>query len=93
MLPWNNLFTLSDLNKKSVMTLSIEYCITCNYRPMAASLAMVVKKETGMDTVLNGSNKTGAFEVILDGTLIFSKLHSNRFPAHSEIVDALKRKG
>tara|TARA_B100002003_G_scaffold248847_1_gene283594 strand:+ start:3218 stop:3400 length:183 start_codon:yes stop_codon:yes gene_type:complete len=60
---------------------------------MAASLAMVVKKETGMDTVLNGSNKTGAFEVILDGTLIFSKLHSNRFPAHSEIVDALKRKG
>jgi|TARA_B100000315_G_scaffold45965_1_gene40758 selT/selW/selH-like putative selenoprotein len=60
---------------------------------MAASLAMVVKKETGMDTVLNGSNKTGAFEVILDGTLIFSKLHSNRFPAHSEIVDDLKRKG
>ncbi len=60
---------------------------------MAASLAMVVKKETGMDTVLNGSNKTGAFEVIQEGELIFSKLQSNRFPAHSEIVDALKRKG
>lgn len=60
---------------------------------MAASLAMVVKKETGMDTVLNGSNKTGAFEVTLDGALIFSKLQSNRFPDHSEIVDVLKRKG
>ncbi len=74
------------------MPLSIEYCITCNYRPMAASLAMVIKKETGMDTVLSGSTTSGAFEVILDGHPIFSKLQSNRFPDHAQIVKTLKKR-
>lgn len=72
------------------MQLSIEYCITCNYRPMAASLAIVIKKEIGIDTQLVGSKKAGAFEVILDGELIFSKLQSNRFPDHQEIVAELR---
>ncbi|MEE8432792.1 MAG: Rdx family protein [Candidatus Desulfatibia sp.] len=72
------------------MQLSIEYCITCNYRPMAASLAIVIKKEIGIDTQLVGSKKAGAFEVILDGELIFSKLQSNCFPDHQEIVAELR---
>jgi selT/selW/selH-like putative selenoprotein len=57
---------------------------------MAASLAIVIKKETGMDTVISGSTTSGAFEVILDGYPIFSKLQSNRFPDHAEIVETLK---
>ncbi len=72
------------------MQLSIEYCVTCNYRPMAASLAIVIKKEISIDTQLVGSKKAGAFEVILDGELIFSKLQSNRFPGHQEIVAELR---
>ncbi len=72
------------------MQLSIDYCITCNYRPMAASLAFAVKHATGIDTVLNGSNTSGAFEVRIDKSLIFSKLQSNRFPDHSEIVAMVK---
>jgi selT/selW/selH-like putative selenoprotein len=74
------------------MPLSIEYCITCNYRPMAASLAIAIKKETGIDSVLTGSKKTGAFEVILDGELIFSKLQSNRFPDHPDVVEGIRRR-
>ncbi|MEE9613094.1 MAG: SelT/SelW/SelH family protein [Desulfatiglandales bacterium] len=66
--------------------------MTCNYRPMAASLAIVVKKETGIDTVLTGSTISGSFEVRLDGGLIFSKLQTNRFPDHSEIVEIIQRK-
>jgi selT/selW/selH-like putative selenoprotein len=74
------------------MQLSIQYCITCNYRPMAASLAIVVKKQTGIDAVLEGSTTSGAFEVILDGDPIFSKLQLNSFPDHLQIVNAIQKK-
>ncbi len=59
---------------------------------MAASLAIAVKKETGIDTVLTGSTMSGAFEVRLDGGLIHSKLQTNRFPDHSEMTEVIKRK-
>ncbi len=74
------------------MQLTIEYCNTCNYRPMAASLAMLVKRETGLDALLSGSRNTGAFEVRLDEELIFSKLETNAFPEQGEIVRALKER-
>ncbi len=32
----------------------------------------------------------GAFEIVADGELVFSKLAENRFPAASEVVEALR---
>ena len=72
------------------MKLSIDYCITCNYRPMAASLAFSIKRETGIAAGLNGSTTSGAFEVRIDQNLIFSKLQTNKFPDHAEIVEMVK---
>jgi selT/selW/selH-like putative selenoprotein len=72
------------------MALTIEYCITCNYRSMAASLAMNVKAATGISSELSGSNKIGAFEVFLDGKLVFSKLQTNSFPDHQDIIAIIK---
>ena len=72
------------------MQLSIDYCTTCNYRPMAASLAFSIKRETGIETVLNGSTASGAFEVRIDQSLIFSKLQTNQFPDHAQIVEMVK---
>ena len=74
------------------MQLTIDYCITCNYGPVATSLAFVVKRETGLEPIINGSNTSGAFEVRLDQKLIFSKLKSNRFPDHTEIIELIKSK-
>ena len=71
--------------------LSIEYCGTCNYRPIAASLSRTVETETGMKAVLVHSPHIGAFEVSLDGELIFSKKEKGRFPEHSEIIRLLKK--
>lgn len=34
----------------------------------------------------------GAFEVLVDGELVFSKLATGRFPARGEIVAAVERK-
>ncbi len=72
------------------MQLSIDYCITCNYRPMAAGLAFTIQRETGIEAVLNGSTTSGAFEVRIDQSLIFSKLQTNQFPVHAEIVGMVK---
>jgi selT/selW/selH-like putative selenoprotein len=60
---------------------------------MAASLALAVKRELGIESVLTGSSKMGAFEVLLDGELMFSKLQSDRFPSHEEIIEVLKKTG
>ena len=38
-------------------------------------------------TLIEGSG--GAFEVRLDGKLVFSKLKTFRFPEHDEIFDAI----
>lgn len=73
------------------MEVSIEYCETCNYRPIAASLAFAIKRETGLDTKYI-SSKGQVFEVRLDGELIFSKKELGRFPDHIEIIEVLKRK-
>ena len=33
----------------------------------------------------------GAFEIVADGELVFSKLAENRFPEVSEVVEVLRR--
>ena len=72
------------------MELSIEYCGTCNYRPIAASLALMVERATGIKAVLIHSPEMGALEVRADGELIFSKIESGLFPDHARIVEILK---
>jgi len=72
------------------MQIRIEYCSTCNYRPIAAALARALKDETGLDSVLLES-KDGAFEVYLDDTLVFSKLVMNLFPDHEDIINSVKK--
>jgi selT/selW/selH-like putative selenoprotein len=72
--------------------LSILYCGTCNYRPIAASLSRAIEIETGIKPVLIHSQEMGAFEIALNDELIFSKNASGRFPDFSEIVETVKGK-
>jgi len=72
--------------------LSISYCGTCNYRPIAASLSRLIETETGMKPELIHSQEIGAFEVAVDDKLIFSKKASRRFPDFKEIIGILKAK-
>jgi len=69
---------------------SIEYCGTCNYRPIAAILSLAIETATGMKTALIHSPEIGAFEVRTEGKLIFSKKETGRFPEHSEIIEILR---
>jgi selT/selW/selH-like putative selenoprotein len=48
-------------------------------------LAELIQQRTGAVPVLQVGAK-GAFEVLVDGRLVFSKLKENRFPDPSEIL-------
>lgn len=72
------------------MEILIEYCGTCNYRPIAASLAMAIERELKVKPELVHSTVTGAFEIKVGGKLVFSKRETGRFPDHLEIIGTLK---
>lgn len=73
------------------MTISIEYCGTCNYRPMAASLSMTIKAGTGLTAELIHSKEIGAFEVTFNGESVYSKKKAGHFPDYELIVKQIKK--
>ncbi len=78
--------------KGASVGLVIEYCTTCNYRPIAARLAWEIQEAYGLKSELVGSRRSGAFEVILEGERVFSKETSRRFPEKGEVVDLLRER-
>jgi len=75
-----------------MIQMTIEYCGTCNYRPIAASLARTIETETGVKCILVHSSAMGAFEVTVNNELIFSKTASGRFPDFAKIVEVVSGK-
>ena len=71
------------------MQIEIQYCVMWNYKPRAVSLADELRSEVGVEATLVPSSG-GAFEVTVDGNLIFSKLQIGRFPGPGEIVGKVK---
>ncbi|NJD56684.1 MAG: SelT/SelW/SelH family protein [Nitrospirae bacterium] len=74
------------------MKVSIEYCGTCNYRPMAASLAKAIEDGTGIKVLLIHSRQIGAFEVRADDETVYSKIKEGYFPDYPGIVEIIKGK-
>ena len=54
-------------------------------------MAEVIRDETGIEAELIRS-RGGAFEVTLDGELIYSKLQSGSFPDQREILRSVEEK-
>ncbi|MGC2063375.1 MAG: Rdx family protein [Thermodesulfovibrionales bacterium] len=72
------------------MKISIEYCGICNYRPIAAVLAVMIERETGVKPALVHSSSAGAYEVTVDGVLVHSKHMTGAFPDNEEIASRIK---
>jgi len=70
--------------------LSILYCGTCNYRPIAASLSRLIESETGVKPQLVHSHEMGAFEITVNNELIFSKNATGIFPDFAEIIKMVR---
>ena len=52
-------------------------------------MAAEISKELGVDAELIKGDK-GIFDVVADGTLVFSKYNEGRFPNPGEVVEALR---
>ena len=67
------------------MNIRIEYCVVWNYKPRALSLRDDLSNKFG-DIIELKSGDRGAFEVFVNNQVIFSKLQTDRFPEHEEII-------
>lgn len=59
---------------------------------MATGLAAKISEELGIEALLV-TGVAGVFDVIADGTVVFSKLEEQRFPQDIEIIEALRKLG
>ena len=71
------------------MNIRIEYCVVWNYKPRALSLRDILSNQFGNTAELKPGDR-GAFEVFVNNQLIFSKLQTDRFPEHEEIVSFIE---
>ncbi|MCB1033541.1 MAG: Rdx family protein [Acidobacteria bacterium] len=56
--------------------------------PRAAGLADAIREQLGLEAKLV-KGRSGVFEVVLDGELIYSKKAEGRFPEVGEVEEAL----
>jgi selT/selW/selH-like putative selenoprotein len=54
-------------------------------------LAESLKKQEFTDVVLTPASG-GAFEIIVDGVLLFSKIKEHRFPDTDEVIDLIRNR-
>ena len=70
------------------MNIHIEFCIKWNYGPDFERVSKVINNINSDATIVSNSSypRSGAFEVELNGNLIFSKLSTGRFPEKIEVL-------
>ena len=55
-------------------------------------MAAAVNETFGIESeLIEGTN--GVFDVVADGTMVFSKHETGRFPNHDEVIAALRAQG
>ena len=75
------------------MNIHIEYCEKWNYQPDFDRVSKIIKKIVH-NAKIKGNTKTprsGAFEVIIENKLIYSKFHTGEFPQESDIKKWFKK--
>src|ERR1700693_5269063 len=68
------------------MATEILYCSAGGYKPRAASLAASLDSRFGEKAEIK-AGKSGQFDVIVNGRLVFSKSSAGRFPVDDEVEE------
>ena len=75
---------------RQVVDIEIYYCTEWNYQSVAAGLAEELREATGAEAKLV-PERSGVFDVFVDGDLIYSMSESGRFPQQGEIAAMFKQ--
>ncbi|XP_074705507.1 migration and invasion enhancer 1 isoform X1 [Strix aluco] len=63
----------------------VEYCEPCGFEPTYQELASAVKEEYPDIEIESRLGGTGAFEIEINGQLVFSKLENGGFPYEKDL--------
>ena len=69
------------------MNIHIEFCEKWNYHPDFDRVSKLIKKEVP-NAKIDGNTKpprSGAFEVIINGKLVYSKFETGEFPKEQDV--------
>jgi selenoprotein W-related protein len=78
-----------DQSKDEKPVIEIHHCTTCGFKTQATKLAAEIQKELGYESTLI-AGKVGSFDVFVNGTLLFSKKKTGRFPNPGEVVQLIE---
>ncbi|OCT59904.1 hypothetical protein XELAEV_18045923mg [Xenopus laevis] len=73
------------------VSIMVEYCEPCGFRSHYEELASAVKEEFPDITIESGPGGTGAFEIEINGQLVFSKLELGGFPYEKDLIAAIRK--
>ena len=73
------------------MTIHIEFCIKWNYGPEFDRVSKDIKFLFPNAAIEGNKNppRSGAFEITLNGNLVYSKFETNNFPSKNELEKLL----
>uniref|UniRef100_A0A8C2Y5V8 Migration and invasion enhancer 1 n=2 Tax=Coturnix japonica TaxID=93934 RepID=A0A8C2Y5V8_COTJA len=69
----------------------VEYCEPCGFGATYEELASAVKEEYPDIEIESRLGGTGAFEIEINGQLVFSKLENGGFPYEKDLMEAIRR--
>ncbi|XP_036610993.1 migration and invasion enhancer 1 [Trichosurus vulpecula] len=69
----------------------VEYCEPCGFESTYLELASAVKEEYPGIQIESRLGGTGAFEIEINGQLVFSKLENGGFPYEKDLIEAIRR--
>ena len=76
------------------MNIHIEYCIKWNYKPEFDRVSKIIKEFYPKYNISSNRSypRSGAFEIEINGKIVFSKFETNSFPSKEDIKTLLKIK-
>ncbi|KAL8175864.1 UNVERIFIED_CONTAM: Migration and invasion enhancer 1 [Gekko kuhli] len=69
----------------------VEYCKPCGFESAYLELVSAVKEEYPDVEIESRLGGTGAFEIEINGQLVFSKLENGGFPYEKDLIEAIRR--
>ncbi|KAM8816748.1 migration and invasion enhancer 1 isoform 1-T1 [Rhynchonycteris naso] len=80
-----------EIEPGSGVRIVVEYCEPCGFEATYLELASAVKEQYPGIEVESRLGGTGAFEIEINGQLVFSKLENGGFPYEKDLIEAIRR--